>query len=304
MYDELFYEALRIRRVEEKIVEKYPTDKIESPVHLSIGQEHHIVAYMKHLTAQDKVVTTYRSHAVYLAKGGDMKKMMAELYSRQTGVSKGKAGSMHLTYPEGGMIGSSAIVGAVFSHAIGLAYAEQFHGTNNFATCITGEGATEEGVFSECLNFSALRRLPVLFMVEDNGLAINIPKHIRQAYTLEKLADAYGIDYFYLDNGYDLLGCHREFGKIVNNMRENPRPIIVCVDTFRYVEHVGIRDEFNMDHRDPAAYEFWKARDPLFHDIDRIKEYDPKIANEVEEAVRFAEDSPYSDPSELLKDVY
>jgi len=117
-YENIFYQALRIRMVEEKITELYPSDKIQSPVHLSVGQEHHIAAIMTQLNKDDQVFTTYRGHAVYLAKGGDLKKMFAELYGKATGISKGRAGSMHLTDPQVNMMGSSAIVGATLSHTL------------------------------------------------------------------------------------------------------------------------------------------------------------------------------------------
>ena len=171
----ILFEALRIRMVEEKIIELYPTDVIQSPVHLSIGQELHTAALMALLASSDRVFTTYRSHAAYIAKGGDLKKMFAELYGKQTGISHGKAGSMHLCHPETGLMGSSAIVGAVFSHAVGAAYADRIKKTGQIVMCITGEGATEEGTFHESLNFTALKKIPLVYVIENNGLAINIP---------------------------------------------------------------------------------------------------------------------------------
>lgn len=305
IFEKLFYQALRIRLIEEKIVEVYPVDKVESPVHLSIGQEHHIVSFMQAVEKKDIVFTTYRSHAIYLAKGGDLKLMMAELYGKYDGISKGKAGSMHLCSPENGMMGSSAIVGAVFSHALGMAYAQKIDKHNtNITICVTGEGATEEGVFCETLNFASLKKLPIVYVIENNGLAINIPLELRQSYNLRKLAEAYDIDYIYYENGMKMVDIYNHFSDLVLDIKQNPRPVIVEVNTYRYLEHVGIGMDYDKGYRTIDEYEKWAKIDPLINDKALIEKFSDSINLEIAEAVKFAEDSSYPSKSELLKDVY
>ncbi len=305
LYEKLFYEALKIRLLEEKIIEVYPEDKVESPVHLSIGQEHHIVSIMEPLTNKDIVFTTYRSHAVYLAKGGDLKLMLAELYGKQSGISKGKSGSMHLCSPEHGMMGSSAIVGAIYSHSIGMAYAQKIDtSTNNITLCITGEGATEEGVFCETLNFASLKQLPIIYIIENNGLAINIPIEVRQSYTIEKLAKAYNIEYHSYEDSFDMLTINNKFSKLVTDMKKSPRPIIIEIHTYRYLEHVGISMDYDKGYRTLNEYEAWYKRDPLVLNETLIKRYKNKIIKDIDDAINFAENSPSSFKDELLTDVY
>lgn len=302
--ENLLYHALRIRMVEEKIIELYPSDVIQSPVHLSIGQEHHTVAFISLLGQSDRVFTTYRSHAVYLAKGGDLKQMFAELYGKSTGVSGGKAGSMHLCFPECGMMGSSAIVGAVFSHAMGAAYADKIVNSGNLVACITGEGATEEGTFHECLNFTALKQVPLIYVVENNGLAINIPLEARQSYRLRDLAGAYGIHYLHIADSFDQEEVIRLAAPVVAAARATHTPALIEIDTYRYKEHVGICCDHDKSHRDPEKFQRWCRRDPLICDLALLEKYQGRIAAEIDEAVRFAEESSFPGRDELLKDVF
>lgn len=304
-YEELFYEALRIRLIEEEIVNVYPDDRIESPVHLSIGQEHHIVSIVKTLDKEDKIFTTYRNHAVYLAKGGNLDLMMAELYGKEDGISKGKAGSMHLCSPNNGMMGSSAIVGAIYPHALGMAYSQKIDSTkNNVTLCITGEGATEEGVFYETLNFASLKKLPIIYIVENNGLAINIPINIRQSYTLSKIADAYNIKYVHYENGMDMMKIYQDFSLLLKDIKNNPRPMIVEIDTYRYMEHVGITMDYDKGYRTIGDYEKWSKKDPLIVETSLKNKFTSQILDEINTAKEFAENSSYPSKNELLKDVY
>jgi len=302
-YSNLLRNALRIRMVEEKIIELYPSDVIQSPVHLSIGQELHTVAIMSLLQNTDRVFTTYRSHAAYLAKGGDLKLMFAELYGKQTGIAKGKAGSMHLCHPSTGLMGSSAIVGAVFSHAIGAAYADKLKKSGDIVLCITGEGATEEGTFHECMNFSALKQLPVVYIIENNGLAINIPIECRQSYSLEALASAYQMPFARVDDCFDMDTIINTAQPLIEQARSASSPALIEITTYRYKEHVGIACDHNKKHRDPEAIIAWEKRDPLIIDesLDICRE---EIMAEILAAVRFAEESDFPGNDELLKDVY
>src|SRR5439155_16472388 len=176
------YRKLRlIRRAEEEIARIYPSDKIKSPVHLSIGQEAVSVGVCDVLRPDDVVSGTYRSHAGYMAKGGDLRALFAELYGKDTGCARGKGGSMHLVDINRYILGTSAVVGTTIPIAVGYALAVKREGHGRVVAAFFGDGATEEGVFYESLNFAALHRLPVLFVCENNVLAIHTPIEKRWA---------------------------------------------------------------------------------------------------------------------------
>src|SRR5438552_2099842 len=183
MNEQLYRSLYRIRRLEEEVARVYPTDKIKSPVHLSIGQEAVAVGVCAALAPDDVVFGTYRGHALYPAKGGDMKSMVAELYGKATGCTRGKGGSMHLISTEAGMMGASAVVGTTVANALGYAYAVRVRQTGQLVASFFGDGATEEGVFAESLNFAALKRLPLLFVCENNRYAIHTHQSRRQGAT-------------------------------------------------------------------------------------------------------------------------
>ncbi|MDA2925940.1 thiamine pyrophosphate-dependent dehydrogenase E1 component subunit alpha [Acidobacteria bacterium AH-259-G07] len=303
-YEKLFYDALRIRMVEEKIIQLYPSDKIQSPVHLSIGQEHHVVALIYHLKKDDVIFCSYRSHAAYLAKGGDLRKMFAELYGKKTGMAKGRAGSMHLCSPEVGLFGASAIVGTVFPHALGAAYANKLKNNGLVSVVISGDGATEEGVFHECLNLASLKKLPVLFVIENNGLAIHALLEERQSYSLEALTSAYGIPYYLVDDGFNLELVWNRSEQILSSIRQLLTPAIFEIKTCRYYEHVGVGLDYDKGYRTIEEYETWRARDPLIVNKELVDEFQPQIEKEISEAVEFAELSPDPPKEELLTDVF
>src|SRR5438552_3213079 len=191
MHERFFRALYRIRRVEEEVARVYPTDTIKSPVHLSIGQEAASVGVCEALRPDDIVFGTYRGHALYLAKGGDLREMIAELYGKATGCTHGKGGSMHLIAPAQGVLGTSAVVGTTIANAVGYAYALRYRQALGaglptppqppIVASFFGDGATEEGVFAESLNFAALKRLPVLFVCENNRYAIHTHQSRRQA---------------------------------------------------------------------------------------------------------------------------
>ncbi len=181
MYPHLYRAMYRIRRLEEEVARVYPSDKIKSPVHLSIGQEAVSVGVCEALEPQDIVFGTYRGHALYLAKGGDMRRMVAELYGKATGCTGGKGGSMHLIDSDRGVMGTSAVVGTTIANAVGYAYALRYRRRNAIVASFFGDGATEEGVFAESLNFAALKKLPILFVCENNQYAIHTHQSRRQS---------------------------------------------------------------------------------------------------------------------------
>ncbi|MBI2440795.1 MAG: thiamine pyrophosphate-dependent dehydrogenase E1 component subunit alpha [Lentisphaerae bacterium] len=303
LFEELFYQALRIRLFEERIIALYPSDKIQSPVHLSIGQEAAAVGACRQLEPADLLFCSYRSHAYYLAKGGPMPAMMAELYGKVTGCGQGKAGSMHLAAPEVGLMGCSAVVASTIPHAVGAALAAKLQKQSRIIVAVFGDGATDEGVYHESLNFAALHKLPVIFLCENNGWAAYSPVAARHAYQLRKQAQVYGIPASAVEEGFCPLKVYKAFGRVVDQVRKTSSPCFIEVKTSRYREHVGIGDDFSSGIRQRAELEAWQAKDPLIQRQDLVAKYTPDIAAEIDAAVRYAEESPWPGPEELLKDV-
>lgn len=299
----LFFSALRIRLVEERIIEIYPSDAIQSPVHLSIGQEAIAAGACAALRPDDLVFGSYRSHAFYLAKGGSLPAMFAELFGKATGCCGGKAGSMHLAAPEVGFMGSSAIVASTIPHAVGAALGARARGRDVVSVAVFGDGATEEGVYHESLNFAALHELPVLFLCENNGLAVHSPISARQAYDIAGHAAAYEIPVRVCEAGNDPLAVHATVAAAVRQIRDEHRPALVVCKTYRLLEHVGIGDDHHVGYRSPREAEAWRRSDPLLVDRERVARFRPLIEAEIDRAVAFAQESPWPLPHDLLADV-
>lgn len=299
-------DCLRIRLVEEKIIELYPSDLIQSPVHLSIGQESLAVGVVGALRPNDLVFPNYRGHAFYLAKGGPLDLFFAELMGRRTGISKGKAGSMHLAAPEQGLMGASAVVASTISHAVGAALAERIKpngDTERVFVSVFGDGATEQGGFFESLNFASIHKLPVLFLCEDNGLAVHTNLQERQSYTLERVARAFNVGYALLEEGYAPTSVFISASQCVDQIRQGSGPTILHIKTMRYKEHVGPGEDFMAGYREESVVNEWKALDPIFEYEASSPEVVQAIQDEIEKAVVFATKSPFPTKEELLTDV-
>ncbi len=303
IYESLFRQALLIRRVEEKIIELYPSDLIQSPVHLSIGQEAVSVGLCATLRPGDLVFGSYRSHALYIGVGGDLTQMFAELMGRIGGVSKGKAGSMHLTYPDRGFMGSSAVVASHLPHAVGAAVAAQHRKTDQVIACVFGDGSLEEGVAHESFNYAALSKAPVLFLCENNKLAVHSHLDSRHAFRIEDMARLYGFPYTRVDAGWDVLAVRAACEAAASAIRAGSGPQFIEAATFRYKEHVGTGDDFHFGYRPKEPFEAWLARDPLAQDTARRARLLPGIDAEIEAAVAAASRSPAPGLEELLTDV-
>ncbi len=307
---EAFYRSLvRIRRVEERIADVYPTDKIQSPVHLSIGQEAVSVAACEALRPGDVVFGTYRCHAFYLAKGGDLSRMIAELYGKATGCARGKAGSMHLIDTAAGVMGASAVVGTTIPHAVGYALALRMQRKPNIVACFLGDGAVEEGVFHESLNFAALRRVPVVFICENNGYAIHSAQRTRQAFRgIAELAGSYGIPSERVEE-LNVLKLHGRLKAAVEEARQGGGPRFFEVPCYRWMEHVGPNEDFEAGYRCRTEAEPWYANDPLRRLAEglaagRRRAIELEVQAEIDEAFRFAEASPFPEDHELYADMY
>ena len=302
-FQDLFYQALRIRLVEERIIELYPSDAIQSPVHLSIGQEAVAVGVCHALTHRDLLFCTYRSHAFYLAKGGNLNEMFAELYGKVTGCARGKAGSMHLAAPSVGLMGSSAVVASTIPHAVGAALAAKRLGKSQVVVGVFGDGATEEGVYHETLNFAALHRLPVIFLCENNDLAVHSFRKSRQSFEIIEHAQSYGLQSYLIPEGYDFVKVAEAMAEAVAHVQQKQEPVFLEIQTFRYKEHVGPGEDFSCGYRNYEDMQNWKQHDPLEQYPDLVDVFQPKIKKEIDEAVQFAERSPFPANEELLCDV-
>ena len=305
-----FYRSLyRIRRVEEKIAEVYPTDKIKSPVHLSIGQEAVAVGVCEALQPADVAFGTYRSHAFYLAKGGDLKAMVAELYGKITGCAKGKGGSMHLIDLKAGVLGTSAVVGTTIANAVGYAYGMKYKKRASIVASFLGDGATDEGVFYESLNFAALKSLPIIFVCENNSYAIHTHQRLRQrSVNVCERARAFGLPAETIEDN-DVLRIYERVQAAAATLRAGqPGPFFFECMTYRWKEHVGPNEDYQLGYRSRDEAEPWIKNDQVKR-IGALLEAGPrqKIESEVEaeinEAFAFAEASPFPDYPELFTDV-
>ena len=309
MYERLYRSLYRIRRVEEEIARVYPSDKIKSPVHLSIGQEAVSVGVCQALAPHDIVFGSYRGHALYLAKGGDLKRMVAELYGKATGCTKGKGGSMHLIAPERGMMGTSAVVGTTIANAVGYAYALRYGQRARIVVSFFGDGATEEGVFAESLNFAVLKRLPILFVCENNRYAIHTHQNRRQGKpAICERARAFGLPAECID-GNDIVHLCERAKAAVARIRSGEEPQFFEVLTYRWKEHVGPREDYHLGYRTEEEAALWTAADPVRRLSEAIEPAARAVLeNEVEEeiaaAFAFAETSPFPRAEELFNDVF
>jgi TPP-dependent pyruvate/acetoin dehydrogenase alpha subunit len=310
MYEQLYRTLYRIRRVEEEVARVYPTDKIKSPVHLSIGQEAVAVGVCAALRPDDTVFGTYRSHALYLAKGGDLKKMIAELYGKVTGCARGKGGSMHLIDVAAGVMGASAVVGTTIPNAVGYAYALKIQGKDSVVASFFGDGAVEEGAFHESMNFAALKRVPIIFICENNFYAIHTHQRDRQALdNICERAQAYGVPAERIDD-QDVLRIHERVRKAVDEIRHHaagPR-FFECL-TYRWREHVGPNEDFHVGYRSRGEAEAWMAKDEAKRLGNLLpsrlrRAIEAEVEAEIAAAFAFAERSPHPDAAELYTDVF
>jgi len=300
----LIYEILRIRMVEEKIIEIYESDVIQSPVHLSIGQEAVAVGICANLMVNDWVFITYRGHAFYFAKGGPLPEFFAELMGKVGGLSKGKAGSMHLAAPAQGVIGASAVVASTIPHAVGAALASKIKDEKNRIFIANfGDGAMEQGVFFESLNFASLHKLPVLFLCEDNGLAVHAHLKDRQSFDIQQLVESFGIKFKQILEGYDPTIVMNESKEVIDFVKKNQTPAFLRVKTMRYKEHVGPGEDLHIGYRSQIEMDNWKSKDPLISN-QSLDDIATKIKLEIEEAISFAYNSPFPTQADLLTDVY
>ena len=299
MKNKLFESMLRIRLVEESIANKYSEQKMRCPTHLSIGQEAIAVGVCANLTSQDQVLSTHRAHAHYLAKGGCLNSMMAEIYGKASGCSKGMGGSMHLIDTSVGFMGSTAIVGNTIPVAVGLALEKKLTRKKSIACVFFGDGATEEGAFYESVNFAIIHSLPILFICENNLYSVYSGLEVRQPVDrkIHKMVRAMGISAQH-GNGNDVEEVARKVKHAKTIILKSGGPQFLEFDTYRWREHCGPNFDNNIGYREESEFLKWKKKDPLknFYSENSQKYIDRKIdtiSQEIDDAHQFADDSKF-----------
>jgi len=299
MKNKLFESMLRIRLVEESIANKYSEQKMRCPTHLSIGQEAIAVGVCANLTLQDQVLSTHRAHAHYLAKGGCLKSMMAEIYGKASGCSKGMGGSMHLIDTSVGFMGSTAIVGNTIPVAVGLALEKKLTRKKSIACVFFGDGATEEGAFYESVNFAIIHSLPILFICENNLYSVYSGLEVRQPVDrkIYKMVRAMGISAQH-GNGNDVEEVARKVKHAKTMILKSGGPQFLEFDTYRWREHCGPNFDNSIGYREESEFLKWKKKDPLknFYSENSQKYIDrkiDKISKEIDDAHQFADDSKF-----------
>jgi pyruvate dehydrogenase E1 component alpha subunit len=303
---------LLLRRFEEKVGQLYGMQKIRGFCHLYIGQEAVAAGCMTATNPGDKFITAYRDHALAVAKGVSAKSCMAELYGKATGCSKGKGGSMHFFGVDVGFFGGHGIVGAQIGTGAGLAFAERYRGTDNAVLCFFGDGAARQGMLHETFNMAMLWKLPVVFICENNNYAMGTSvARTTNVLDIYKIADGYEMPADSVD-GMSPENVHDAVLKAVNRAREKGGPTLLEIKTYRYKGH-SMSDP--QKYRTKEELEEYKERDPIDHVLAVLKKdhkvtdaviaaIDERVKLEVEECVKFAEESPWPADDELLKDVY
>lgn len=305
-----FYrDMLRIRRVEEQLGKDARAGNIPGAVHLYIGQEAVGVGVCAQLGDADWIASTHRGHGHYLAKGGDPKLLMAEVYGRKTGMCQGHGGSMHVADFSKGIIGANGIVGAGISITTGAAWAAQLDGKGAVGIAFFGDGAANQGVLCEALNVSTLWKLPVIFICENNGFSEFSPYATVTAGNIADRAKPYGAAQETVD-GNDLVAVYQCAARAIKRARDGEGPTLIEAMTYRQRGHVEAESTFlSQPYRTEEEIDKWKARDPIpafaqrmlnagqasQRDLDRVE---AEIAAEVAEAVGFADNSPYPDPAD------
>tara|TARA_B100000579_G_scaffold433475_1_gene452298 strand:+ start:1857 stop:2834 length:978 start_codon:yes stop_codon:yes gene_type:complete len=288
----------RIRDIETRISTEYYKNEMRCPVHLSVGQECPSAALSLLVKKNDYSVSTHRGHAHYLAKGGDLKKMIAEIYGKRSGCSLGKGGSMHLIDNSVGFMGTSAIVGNSIPTGTGLAHAAKLNKQNQISVIHIGDGATEQGSFYESLNYASLHSLPALYFCENNLYSVNSRLDVRQpkGRNLGEIANALGVENFH-DSGKNFIETYQTLKRAFNQCRDESKPVFIEFKTFRWLEHCGPNPDENLRGTDEFLY--WKSIDPLSmaekslskKQIDIYEKAVDEIKIEINEAFSFAKES-------------
>jgi len=309
---EMLRKMLEIRFFEEKVFELYAQNLVPGTIHLYAGEEAVAVGVCSNLRKDDYITSTHRGHGHCIAKGADLKRTMAEILGKKTGYCKGKGGSMHIADFSIGMLGATAVVGAGIPIAVGAGLSIKLRRTDQVVACFFGEGASNQGTFHEGINMASIWKLPVIFVCENNLYAMGTRQSI--VMNIENIADravAYGIPGGVVD-GNDVFAVYEAAEKAVERARKGEGPTLIECKTYRHKGHSRV---------DPARYrpkeevEEWLAKDPIKRFKEKlmharilneaeIQHIEREVSVEIEEAVKFAIESPFPEPEEAVEDVY
>jgi len=308
----MYRTMVRIRRFEERIAQEFADGNIPGSVHLYIGEEAVATGAIAHLRKDDYIMSTHRGHGHLIAKGGETAKMMAELFAKKTGYCLGKGGSMHIANIDIGMLGAAGIVGSGIPIATGAGLSAKLRGTDQVTICFFGDGASNIGRFHEGINLASVWCLPVVFICENNLWAVSVSTSC--SLNIANIADraiGYGIPGVVVD-GMDVMAVYEAAGEAVSRARSGKGPTLIEAKTYRFRGHFE-GDAGN--YRPKEEIEEWLKRDPIKLYKEKLlemkvltekqaEEIDKKALAEMDEAVKFAKESPFPEPEEALENVY
>lgn len=309
----LYKTMYMVRRAEEVIQAHYLEDEMKTPMHMSMGEEAIAVGVCHALKPQDQVLGSYRSHGIYIAKTQETDKFFAEMYGKITGTSKGKAGSMHLLAPQAGFVCTSAIVASSIPVALGLAFANKYFNNGKIAAVFFGDGAIDEGVFWESLNFACLKKLPVLLICEDNGFAVHSPVRERHGYdSIANIVRTFDCNVFQSDST-DVEVIYKLAKDAIKAMQDSGRPAFLYLRYYRYLEHVGVFEDFKAGYRSKDEFEKWLKVDPVrlqrekllkLISEDKVVSLEKEINVQIESSKLKAKQAAFPSASIGLEDTY
>lgn len=312
----LLRDTLRIRMIESRLAELYTEYEMRCPTHFSLGQEAVAVGVCHHLKKQELITSAHRSHAHYLAKGGSLKKMVAELYGKKTGCAIGKGGSMHLIDLEAGFLGAVPIVGSTIPIGVGASFSAYLQGENKLSVVFCGDAATETGAFYESLNFAAIHKLPVVMVCENNLYSVMSPLNVRRpkGIKLSDIPQGFGVRSFHAD-GSDLDEIYHTAGQAIEYARSGKGPVFIEYTNYRWLEHCGPLTDTHLGFRTEEDVLNGKKKDPVgnYRDKllkagiltdDKFSKWEEEIAEEIQEAICFAKGSSFPEKEQLLEHLF
>lgn len=312
---QLLTTMMRIRHFEETIADLVLDHKIITPCHLYTGQEAVATGVCYALNKDDYIFGNHRSHGHYVAKGGNVRAAMAEIFGKATGCSQGHGGSMHLCSPENGIMGTSSIVAGSMAIAVGTALAESIRGTGRVTAIFHGDGVPEEGIWHEAANLAGLKHLPIVFVCENNLYCTHMSLEKRRAYdNLAEIAEAHGFNSVIVD-GNNVLDVFYAARNAVEKTKNGQGPVFMECRTYRWRGHVGPNYDVDLGLRDQDELDAWIKRCPIKHfsyflvsqgflSEEQVNDMSSDVAHEIDEAVKYAINSPYPDPVDLRNYVF
>jgi acetoin:2,6-dichlorophenolindophenol oxidoreductase subunit alpha len=311
---ELYKKMYLSRKVEETIREHYREDEMKTPMHMSMGEEAIAIGVCHALGAEDQVFCSYRSHAIYLAKTQNTDDFFAEMYGKDTAFLKGKGGSMHMCAPKSGFMGTSAIVASIIPVAVGAAFANQKKKNGKITAVFFGDGAIDEGNFWESLNIACLMKLPVLFVCEDNGFAVHTPTSMRHGYnSINEIVSKFNCNVLQ-ENTTDAEVIYKLTQQAIKLIKKNHMPCFMYLRYYRYLEHVGVNEDFNMGYRSKDEFNEWLKKDPVklqreklivkYSAKEEVIRIETEIDRQIENSLRLTREAAFPAALELYRNVF